>query len=466
MMTSFFNRAGIVGAGKAKWMRSRRRGRRGAYVVLFALVITILLGFGALAIDGSMYRFGVVEAQDVADAAAHAAVLTLKRTGSEADATLAAQTVTAANKIAGLTAEFESIAFGTWDTDAFAFTPGGSPINAVKVEVGRTGEQAVGFGLAPVLGYESADILEPSVAATRALEVVLVMDITVSWEQRNFALAREAAVAFLDVLHQNHGEADMIGMSVFFGPYAWEYTPLTSVEQSANNTALIRDVWSNMNIGSMAGDYNATWASGGYFTTKHVPCNIYATDNEGMIPYAGRCESGDPGCHQPTHEDDHDFSSPVGGCFPNMPRVFWDEGGTDYTTGLEMAKQMLAGSTDPSTYRAVVVLTDGKPDDYSTWTTRDNLGYVETRWNEFESPEPHSIDDIVTLTPILAQELYDELGANVWFVSFRDQDSATYDYFMTASKMGDGYYAYAASATQLEDIFEEIALSLPVAVVE
>lgn len=430
-------------------------------MVLFAMLLTILLAFGALAIDGSVYRFGQVEAQDVADTAAHAAVLTLKRTGSRTEAELAARTVVAENTIAGMTAEFEGIEFGNWDTDARMFVPAlGVTANSVKVQVGRTGEEAIGFGLAPVMGYTSAEIVEPAVAATRSLEVALVIDITGSWSQKDFAKAREASLAFLDVLHGNHGEDDVVGMAVFFQRYAWEFTPFTSVADSASNPALIRDDWDDLQIGSLAGAYQSTWATGSYLNSKHIPCKVFGTNNSGGVPWDGWCTSGGS-CYQASKRDKHTQSSPTGGCFPAMPRYFSDEGGTDHTTGLEMARTMFSERSDSTAYRALVVLTDGQPVGYTGNAARAAQGYTETRWREYKRATNHTTSQIKTDTPVVAQDLYEDLGVNVWFVSFVEHHS-----FMEDAAQGEGWFELAETSDEIVEIFEQIAHSLPVAVVE
>lgn len=52
-----------------------RSKRAGNYTVLMLLLLGVLLGFSALAVDVSLMRLAKTQAQDVADAAAHAAAL-------------------------------------------------------------------------------------------------------------------------------------------------------------------------------------------------------------------------------------------------------------------------------------------------------------------------------------------------------------------------------------------------------
>src|SRR5690606_26868142 len=131
--------------------------------------------------------------------------------------------------------------------------------------------------------------------------VVLVMDITNSWNPRNFEYARAAAVQFYDTMAASAGPYDKIGMSVFTGRYGWEFTPLTRMHDATD--AGVRAQWADMKTASKSGT-GTNWPD---------YCWTNTTNN---------------------------FSSPSGGCYPNMPREYTDEPGTDHTTGIEMAARM------------------------------------------------------------------------------------------------------------------------------
>ena len=53
---------------------STRHHRRGSYAIMVALLMIVLLGFAALAIDLSYLRLARLQAQNAADAGAHAAL--------------------------------------------------------------------------------------------------------------------------------------------------------------------------------------------------------------------------------------------------------------------------------------------------------------------------------------------------------------------------------------------------------
>lgn len=445
----------------------RKAHRRGNYTVLMVLMLGVLFGFGALAVDVSMIRLAQTEAQDIADAASHAAIAELKASHDATLARAAAAEVVAANTLSGDQAELLSFEPGSWDTSTRVFV-GGSVANAVQVRVGRTGNNAVRLALGTLLGWYSVDVRAAATAATQSVQVILVMDITGSWEQRNFVKAREAAMTFLDSLHQNHGSQDLVGMAVFMNRYGWEYTPLTAVEDSFANASLVTNKWAALNVGSYAGEYEATWATGTNLTNVHVACKVFGNFNNGSkwnpfvrgpSPYRGFCTSG-VGCYQPTYQNNWSVTGAVGGCFPNMPRYYSDEGGTDHTTGLSMAEIMFQERIDPTAYKAMVVLTDGEPSPYGTSEgIRRTRGWTEP-FRQYKYSGSHSIAQIERDTPIVAQRMYNNLGVNTWFVSFRDDRP-----FMAASATGDGWYAHTTNASDIVPIFEEIARTLPVSIV-
>lgn len=387
--------------------------------------LTVLLGCGALAVDVSYIRLAQAQAQDVVDAASVAALWAARATGDLADGEAAAQAILNLNPVVGGTATLQSIEFGDWDSVDRTLSPDELTPNAVRVTLGRVGDNAVPLFLGRLFGWDEINVVRSATAASRDLQVVLVMDITNSWSRPNFYRARDAAVAFYDVLENSHGPGDMIGMNVFTGRYAWEFTPLVSME-SEDISGNLRAQWSAMETASKAG--TAANNSRG--------CNVNGTNN---------------------------FASPDGGCFPDMPREYKDEPGTDHSTGLAMARTMFEDNDQEGVYRAIVVLTDGQPNGISAshGNTRRTTGFEEERWREYLGPIPHSSsqvrDDSVTAT----EELWDDLEVNSWVVTF-----VTDSQFLEDMAQGDGYYVRTSSSAALVTIFEDIASSLPIAVVE
>ncbi len=404
-----------------------RRSRRGNYAVIFALSLTSLMALGALAIDLSFVRLTQSQAQDVADSASQAAILVLRRTGDPAQARAAAELAVARNQVGGETPSLEALTFGVWDNTTVpgSFAPTDVGPNAVEVEVGRVGGNAVPFFFGQLFAHSTVDVQRPSVSAMRALQVILVMDITGSWSRRNFANARAASLAFLDVMKTSYGDEDMIGMSIFTGRYAWEYSPLTTIAEEASG-GVLSTAWARLAVASKSG------------TPRPYPseCSVNTSNN---------------------------WVSPPGGCYPDMPREYTDEPGTDHTTGLRMAYNMFQANERAGDFRAMVVLTDGIPNGLSAGhgTIRRTTGYAETRWDEYQGPVPHTAYQIQTESNTLTQAMWDDLQVNTWVISFV-QDGA----FMATMPKGIGYYELTTSSAALVPIFEDIAHSLPMSIVQ
>ena len=414
----------------------RARARRGVYAILFALALVAILGFGALAIDVSYIRLAQMQTQDIADAASQAALFRLRRTADLDEARAAAAAVVAQNRVVGREPSLEDVVFGVWDhtADPPTFVETETRPNAVRVAVARTDDNTVGLFLARLFGVAEADITREATSAARSLHVVLVMDITGSWSRRNFANARAASLAFLDVLESSYGEYDLVGMSVFSGRYAWEYTPMRLMSDE-DSDGVARTAWNRLEVASKGG------------TPRAYPTACAEHPN---TP-AGR------------NSRRNDFTAPVGGCYPAMPREYTDEPGTDHTTGITLARTMFEEEIDPTAFRAMVVLTDGIPNGLAAGhgTFRTQLGYNETRWRQFRGPVPHSSAQVRSESNVLTQQMYDELGVNTWVVSFVENDA-----FMETMPKGLGYYVNTSSSAALVPIFEDIANSLPMAIVQ
>ena len=264
--------------------------------------------------------------------------------------------------------------------------------------------------------------------------MLLVMDITGSWHEQwhssqvDFNYARTAAVNFLDQLTTSYGQTDKVGMVVFTGRYAWEFTPFRLLADEAGDH-VARNAWSAMSVASKAG------------TRQAYPriCALNGAPNQ------------------------NNFLAPRGGCYANMPREYTDEPGTDHTTGLEMARRMFDEEDRAAYYRAMVVLTDGWPNGLyaGNGDLRAASGYRETRWREYKGPVPHSTSAIKTDSVAVTQDLWDGMRVNTWVVSFVQDDP-----FMPAMVHGDGYYVHTNDAAALVPIFSQIAKSLPLAIVE
>lgn len=400
-----------------------------------ALSLTVLLGTSALAVDAAWVWLARSMTQDTADAAAQAGLFVLRRTGDTTSAQEAVETVVRLNPVAGEPADLEVLEFGAWDEADRSFTPSASLPNAVKVTVSRRGERSISLFLARVFGRDDFEVAASAVAAARSLHACIAFDITNSWSHTNYHKAVQAALDFYDISSASPGPYDMMGMAVFTGRFAWELSPMTFTVQDVSAGRPMRARWAALETASKSGKYNAN------NTSAH--CSIETGSRKDVFTASS--------------------STQVGGCFPHMPREYQaDEAGTDHTTGLKMCQTMFSEQTNPSVYRALVVLTDGIPNgtQSSAGTKRAASGYTETRWREYFGPF-QSTTTIKSKSVSLTQEMWTNQRVHTWVVSFVQHDA-----FMPQMVRGDGYYVQVSSASQLQPAFRSIANSMPMTLVQ
>ena len=247
-------------------------------------------------------------------------------------------------------------------------------------------------------GVVPSDEPEPEL---RPLQVVVVMDVSGSFED-DIGLVADASVDLLDALSAEGQGADRIGMAVFNYRYAWEWTPLLSLAD-AEPVAAARTQWATLAVAS-----------------KDVHGDDWAT----------------------------------GGKYPQMPREYSDEAGTDHHVGLVMARTMLTEVWDPAAFGAVVVVTDGDPNGLNTASNRATRGYEESRWREYAGPVPHSVADIEAASVAEAVAAHDE-GVHVWTVSLRARRP-----FLADMAQGEGVHHATEDAADVAGILDGIAADL------
>jgi hypothetical protein len=155
-----------------------RRARRGSYSIVLGTLLPISLGFAALAVDISWIQLSQSQAQDVADAAAHAALIELRKTGSAFSAEVAAQDIIDRNVIGDGPGALGRIEFGNWDRRTDDFDTTAPRPNAVRVVAGRYDEDPVMLNFSRIWNKDSQTVNADAIAATRSLHVVVVFDIT------------------------------------------------------------------------------------------------------------------------------------------------------------------------------------------------------------------------------------------------------------------------------------------------
>ena len=163
--------------------------RKGAIVVLFAILLPVLMIFLGFTIDfANMHRVRN-EARVIADLSSKAAADALARSGG--DETLAIQTaqaVAASNSIGGMLHSLDpsEIIFGRAQEQAdgrFAFTEGATPPNSVRVFANRTDNHPngpVGLFFGNFYGQSEFPFTQTATSSFRDVELCLVLDRSVS----------------------------------------------------------------------------------------------------------------------------------------------------------------------------------------------------------------------------------------------------------------------------------------------
>ncbi len=171
---------------------SQRRGlgdsRRGAVLVLAAIMMVMLLGMVAFAVDIGNLCVAKTQTQAVADAAALAGARGLGVSPAQVQ-TLA---LTAANENLAngqaIVLQDTDVVLGTWNTSTLSFTPltgsAQSTANACQVTVPLTSANGnpVNLFFAPVWGDKTANVISTAIAGVGRWDVVIVLDRSSSFE--------------------------------------------------------------------------------------------------------------------------------------------------------------------------------------------------------------------------------------------------------------------------------------------
>lgn len=200
---------------KPTWNFSRLAGRRGVIMPLLALLLVVLLGMVAFAIDVGRITVVRSEIQNAVDSAALAASLRLQQDPEAVqDAAKQAKDFVRRNRV-GFTVKVPenaiAVEVGTWNADTRAFSPGGNDPNAVRVFATQNGEN---FSFSRVFGQTTFGVPASAVASasSRPLDIMLVLDLSgsMAYQGRIEALQRAAPV-FVEII-DSMGDDDQIGV--------------------------------------------------------------------------------------------------------------------------------------------------------------------------------------------------------------------------------------------------------------
>lgn len=310
--------------------------RRGNYSIFFAIVVAVMFGFGALAIDLTYIQLASMEAQALADSASHAAFVAYRKSLDTDAADTAVAHVLSRNTIMGRTAALQSLEFGEWDQVTGAFDTAGESTNAARVRLGLVGADALDLVLAPMIGFGTTEISAVSITSGRTREIMLVQDITGSFVD-DIDEAREADLAFLDTLLLSPYPGDRIGMSTFVGGVAPD--PWTALQDLDTAGATIRSQWQ---------------------TLDSCNCNAYPDDQWWCETYYGAWDGS-----------------------PQMQDCFAYGYQTAQGPGIDQAVAELTTNGSPLAFQAIILVSDGLPccDDLTQPRREHALQAVDDAWS-------------------------------------------------------------------------------------
>jgi len=417
---------------------------------------TVLLGFAAFVIDYGYLRMVSFQAQNAADAGAHAALVELREGGSEDDARDVATDVIALNTIAGEAGlvDDSDLTFGFYDFDDRTFATDGDYVNAVRTRVRRTTDSPGGpveLFLAKIFGtdYGQAGSTGQALGALRSREIELVMDVTASfademghiyddvetWDQFGgvfyqdtwpddadhlFGDPQDAAVAFLDFLEALQLPGDKVGMVTFVGA-AEEYTALSLLQDEYDN---IRSDWMNLD-----------WCDRSFW-----PWNCYHFDASGGGP-AWSCDNR---LAKPYYRAMH--TSSMIACNSGVEPSYSDSG-TSQGAGIEAAVDVLTDPAQTSQYalKTIVLVSDG-------------LAQCV--------PSEAACDAAVADYGLSMADFADANSISIFTVSFNESENPEQTAYMESLVRGYGQAFETPDPAELPEILEAIASAIPIALVE
>lgn len=381
--------------------------RRGAIVVLAALMIIVFLASVVFSVDVSYMQLTKAKLRAATDAAARAAGEGLSRAQDTNYARQAAKTIAAANKVGGrpLVLDDSDIVFGKsaqQSSGAWTFTPNGQPINAVRVFGRRTREAP--SGSVPLFFGRVFNVLdfEPIQSATVVRldrDICLVLD-------------RSSSMKFY--------LTDAGGTLPTSDPRFCQAPNMTKSRWGALSIAVQRF------ISALAQTPQ----------TEHVALVSFAGGNNGASSYtSSSCSPSFTSNTVDTNSTLTSSHSTVTSAMSTLSSKKWN-GRTNIAAGINRGVQVLtSASARPYAAKTLVLMSDG---------AANEPGGTETagRQAAIQAASQAAAQDIIIHT-----------------VTYGEADPNTMQAIADAT--GGNHYI-APDAQSLQDIFEEIALTLPV----
>ncbi len=397
------------------------RRRRGSISVIMLVCTLGLVLFAALAIDLTYVRTTQFELHNAADAAAHAALVELRRSGDESSATALGQEVAELNAAAGEHVTIDDVAFsyGEWDYASSTFTAGSAVTNAVRVRADRNASQADGpiaLLLGPLFNQDSVGASAAAVGAFRSRDVMVTLDVTGSFlQEMDDAVA--AVVGFLDEMNTRRLPNDRIGLNTFTGGSVM----VSNIGEIESSYSAIRTKW----YGDGKSNKNLTKSSG-LTNCYRTLCN----DRR----YCGTS-----------------YGKYLKGSWMQSCNAAGDDGVAGWTSqgpGLRIARQHLDDNDSYGNTKVIVLVSDGRPTCPG--------GNAETN--------PCALARAAYA--VQQADLAYAAGTNIFTVSMNSTSSPEQEVFMASLTRGYGKAYNTARSSDLQEILLEIAQSIPIALVE
>ncbi len=392
------------------------RGRRGNYALLVGLSATTVLGMGALAIDSAYVRFVEAQAQAISDSAAHAALIRLRMTGEVDDARGTAEAFVNAHHLVGETARVDpdqDIVFGGWDFEKGLFDPDSEFINSVQVTLRKSSDSVNGsFSTLLMWMYgaehQNAEASSPAIGAMRYREIVIVQDVTGSFLDE-IELARAADLEFLNAIAEDAYPGDQLGMVTFVG----DATVYTDMRYVSEDYSYIKEQWSQLD-----------WCDRSYY-----PYTLYGPPVYHEAPKMMTCNYG-------TTYYLSEYDS-----------------GTSQGAGIDEAVDMLTTSSigNPFSTKVIILISDGYPQ--CVYTASDSALQEACEADR----EQYAYD---------AADWAAENNIHIFSVSYNETADATQSAVMEALVRGKGRFYETPDPSELPAILDEIAQTIPIALVQ
>lgn len=405
--------------------RSARRPRAGSYAVGAVLMLTLGLTLGAFAFEVGRLSLCHSHLEVLTDHAAATGVHALRRTADLTDAERAIDTVLSRNPICRTPVTLQASTWGTW-TPSAGFVAGASPPNAVQISVDASDAGGVSLLWGSFLNTSFVSLGATSTAALPPLHLAIVHDVQTVWSESQALLVRDALRDTLQHWAASAGPEDTVTLVLAASHLAWVWTEPTPV---AGNAASLDASWESVILASRAGTQPST--------TDGVDCTVH------------------------TGAQTDDYTTPPGGCYPDMPRRYSDEVSLDLGNALALARSRL--QSPPLTHRRGTLAVLGQP--YGNLPTtvgeaRALDGFVEGRFAEQASSVPAGSADLQDRAETAATSGWEDLGVDLWLLPVNTLEPQ-YD----TLPQGRGWRLDVADPGSLAPALREVVSTQPVGVV-